>query len=73
MFYRGVMDEFDRTFPILAHKSTGTECCGFIVVKVTGDAAELQCNECGVVVGVVHVAILRDIISLIPHVAKVVV
>jgi hypothetical protein len=66
------MDVFDRTFPILPHESTGADCCGCIVVKVTGDAAELQCDECGAVVGVVHVAILRDIISMIPDVAKVV-
>jgi len=60
------MSEFDRTFPILAHESTGADCCGCIVVRVTGTDAELLCNEWGAVVGVVHVGILKDLVSMIP-------
>ena len=64
------MNEFKTTFPIIPHESAGADCCGCIVVKVTGRDAELRCNECGAVVGVVDVAILRDLVSLIPDVAS---
>jgi hypothetical protein len=36
-----------------------------MVVKVRGNDAELQCNECAAVVGVVQVGILRDLVSLV--------
>jgi hypothetical protein len=39
------------------------------VVKVMGNDAELRCNECGAVVGVVQVDILTDLVSMIPDVA----
>ena len=48
------------------HESAGVDCCGCIVVTVTGNDVELTCNECGAVVGVVQVGILRDLVSLIP-------
>jgi hypothetical protein len=64
------MHEFDRSFPILAHESTGVECDGCIVVRVTGNDAELRCNVCGAVVGVVRVEILRDLVSMIPNVKR---
>jgi hypothetical protein len=51
--------------PIISHEATGIDCCGCIIEKVTGNDAELVCNECGAVVGVVHTAILRDLLSLI--------
>jgi len=60
------MDDLQATFPIIPHESAGVDCCGCIVVKVTGNDAELLCNECGVTVGVVQVGILRDLVSLIP-------
>ena len=35
-------------FPVIPHESAGVEdCCGCIVVKVTGNDADLRCNECG--------------------------
>ena len=63
------MDDFQSTFPIIPHESAGVECCGCIVVIVTGNDAELVCNECGSVVGVVQVGILRDLVSLVADVA----
>ena len=59
-------NEFDSNFPIIPHEATGVDCCGCIVVSVTGNDAELRCNECGAVVGVIQVAILRDLVSMIP-------
>jgi hypothetical protein len=61
------MTNLENDFPIIPHESTGVDCCGCIVVKVRGTDAELQCNECGVVVGVVQVGILKDLVSLIPN------
>ena len=48
------MDGLQVEFPIIPHESAGVDCCGCIVVKVTGNDAELVCNECGAVVGVVQ-------------------
>ena len=56
----------EESFPIIAHESTGVDCCGCIIVKVQGSNAELCCNECGAVVGVMNVAVLADLVSLIP-------
>ena len=52
--------------PIIPHSATGADCCGCIIVTVTGTDAELSCNECGSVVGVIQVGILGDLVSLIP-------
>jgi hypothetical protein len=62
------MDRLEGDFPIVPHESTGADCCGCIIVKMTGRDAELRCNECGAVVGVVQVNVLRDLVSLIPDV-----
>jgi len=64
------MGGLEAAFPILAHESTGVDCCGCIVVKVTGKNAELKCNECGAVVGVVQTDILRDLVAMIPDVER---
>jgi len=53
-------------FPIIPHESAGADCCGCIVPVVKGRDVELRCNECGVVVGVVQVDILRDLMGMIP-------
>lgn len=67
-YHRGVghPDELTEAFPIIPHESAGVDCCGCVIVAVRGGDAELRCNECGAVVGVVNVAILRDLVSLIP-------
>ena len=31
--------------PIIPHSATGADCCGCIIVTVTGTDAELSCNE----------------------------
>jgi hypothetical protein len=54
------MTDFDAEFPIIPHESAGVDCIGCFVVKVSGKDAELRCNECGAVVGVVQVGILRE-------------
>jgi hypothetical protein len=59
-----VMD-FSLEFPIIPHESAGLDCCGCIVVRVQGNDAELVCNECGAVVGVVNSGILADLVSLV--------
>jgi hypothetical protein len=64
------MDSLEAGFPIIPHQTTGVDCCGSIILKVTGKDAELVCNECGAVVGVVQVDILRDLVSLIPDVPQ---
>jgi hypothetical protein len=43
-------------------KSADVDCCGCIVVS---NDADLQCKECGAVVGVIQVGILRDLVSMV--------
>jgi hypothetical protein len=39
------------SLPIIAHESIAdTDCCGCLMVRETGELAEIRCNECGVVV-----------------------
>jgi len=58
--------DLPNAFPHIPHESAGVDCCGCIVPKVLGNDAELRCNECGAVVGVVNTRILEDLVSLIP-------
>jgi hypothetical protein len=62
------MDDLPKRFPIIPHESAGVDCCGCIVPIIQGNDVELRCNECGAVVGVVRIEILRDLISMIPNV-----
>jgi hypothetical protein len=59
------MADLDNDFPIISHESAGVDCIGCIVVKVSGNDAELRCNECGAVVGVVQLGVLSDLVSLV--------
>jgi hypothetical protein len=68
--YHVGVDNLNDMLPIIPHESAGADCCGCIVVSVTGNDAELRCNECGAVVGVVQVGILRDLVSMIPDVHR---
>jgi hypothetical protein len=52
-------------FPIIPHESAGVDCLGCLIVNVRGNDAELVCNECGAVVGVMNTGILRDVVYLI--------
>jgi hypothetical protein len=58
------MADIMDVFPIIPHESAGVNCCGCIVVNVRGNDAELSCNECGAVVGVINRLILADLIQL---------
>lgn len=59
-----VMSELTEVFPIIPHKTAGVDCSGCIVVNVRGNDAELSCNQCGAVVGVINREILVDLIEL---------
>src|SRR5260370_36424542 len=50
--------------PIVPHGSAGVDCCGCIVAAVEGTNVELRCNECGAVVGVVQLDILKGLLGL---------
>jgi DNA-directed RNA polymerase subunit RPC12/RpoP len=51
--------------PIVPHSSIGgIDCCGCIIAAVEGTSVELQCNECGAVVGVVQLDILKVLLGL---------
>jgi hypothetical protein len=42
----------------------GVDCCGCIVVRIAGENAELRCNECDVLVGVVAAEILKALLGV---------
>src|SRR5689334_21203171 len=44
--------------------NAGVECCGCIITAVDGTNAELRGNECGAVVGVIQVDILKGLLGL---------
>ena len=52
---------------ILAHESAGAGCCGCVIPVIQGSDTELRCNECGMVIGVINTAILRDLVAMIPE------
>jgi hypothetical protein len=60
------MDDLPNRFPFIPHESAGVDCCGCILPVIKNNYVELRCNECGAVVGVVLIEILRDLISMIP-------
>ena len=53
-------------FPTIPHEVIGARCSGSIVVSVHGNDAELCCNRCGAVVGVVNTAFLAELLAMIP-------
>ena len=57
-------DELTSRMPIVPHEAAGVDCCGCIVAAVEGDNVELRCNECGAVVGVIQIGILKDLLGL---------
>jgi hypothetical protein len=50
--------------PIVPHETAGVDCGGCIIAAVDGTNVELRCNECGAVVGVVHLDILKGLLGL---------
>lgn len=50
--------------PIVPHETAGVDCCGCIVAAVDRTNVEFRCNECGAVVGVIQLDILKGLIGL---------
>jgi hypothetical protein len=61
---RDLSEGLTGRMPIVAHEDTAVDCCGCIVARVDGANVELQCNECGAVVGVVQIDVLRGLLGL---------
>jgi hypothetical protein len=57
---------FPNAFPNRPPRISKRGRCGCIVPVIQGNDVELRSNECGTVVGVFQVGILRDLISMIP-------
>jgi hypothetical protein len=63
------MGSLTNTFPIIPHEAVaGVDCFGCIVPVEQGRDVELRCNECGAVVGVVQLEIIRELVEMIPDV-----
>ena len=62
------MHDLNSLLPMVAHESASVVCCGCIIANEQGNdmIGSCGCNECGAVLGVVNIAILMDLISLIP-------
>jgi hypothetical protein len=62
-----ISDELTSRMPIVPHNTAaGVDCCGCIIAAVDGTNVELRCNECGAVVGVVQVDILKGLLGAPP-------
>jgi len=62
---RELSDDLTSLLPLVPHGTVnGVDCCGCIVAVVEGTNVELRCNECGAVVGVVQIDILRGLLGL---------
>jgi hypothetical protein len=59
-------DEIQARIPIIPHSATGADCIGCIVVRLSGEDAELSCNECGTSLGRIDAPILAQLVSAIP-------
>ena len=57
-------DELTGRMPIVPHEAAGVDCCACIIAVVEGRNVELRCNECGAVVGVVQLDILKALLGL---------
>ena len=60
------MHDLNGLLPIIPHESAGVDYCVCMIANEQGNVTELLCNECGAVLGVMNIAILMDLISLIP-------
>ena len=50
--------------PIVAHETIASvDCCGCIVAALEDTNVELKCDECGDVVGVVQIDVLRGLLG----------
>jgi hypothetical protein len=58
-------DDLTSRMPIVPHGTVaGVDCSGCIIAAVEGTNVELRCNECGAVVGVVQLDILKGLLGL---------
>jgi hypothetical protein len=59
------MGNLTDRMPIVPHDTiAGVDSCGCIVAAVDGTNVELQRNECGAVVGVIQIEVLRGLLGL---------
>lgn len=64
MVNQELSDQLTGRMPIIPHETVpGIACCGSIVATVDGANVELLC-ECGAVVGVVRLEILKSLLAL---------
>jgi len=64
MLDRELSNNLSGRIPIVPHETiAGVECCGCIVAEVEGTNVELRC-ECGSVVGVVQLEIIKGLLGL---------
>ena len=62
---RDLSNQLTGRMAIVPHETiAGVDCCGCIVAAVEGINVELRCNECGAVVGVVRLEILKGLLGL---------
>jgi hypothetical protein len=62
---RTLSDQITGAMNVVPHDAvSGTDCCGCIVAAVDGTNVELRCNECGAVLGVVQVDILKSLLGI---------
>jgi hypothetical protein len=57
-------DELTSRLPIVPHEAAGVDCCGCIIASVDGTNVELRCNECGAVMGVLQIDVLKGLLGL---------
>jgi hypothetical protein len=58
-------EEFTGRMAVIPHESIpGVRCRGCISAAADGNDVELHCEECGTVVGVLHVEIFKSLVGL---------
>jgi hypothetical protein len=60
------MHDLNGLLPFIHHESANVAYCSCMIANEHGNDTEWLCNVCGVVLGVMNIAILMDLISLTP-------
>jgi hypothetical protein len=63
-------DLTSRMLTVAPETITGVTRCGCIIAVVEGGNVELRCDECGAVVGVVQIDVLRGLLGVDFAIAK---